>query len=326
MSRTRCLRSRTRPFLRGARSRERSLTSAAHRRCAREQASQVRGARARHAGPSGAAPPSLARRGPARETRDHPSLAPRGLQAPLALEVEAEEPDVRTPRGDDPADPPDGRGKPPLGGRAHSWGAPEAGHPGREANSPAVHEGASTAPSRRADLGNLSRQPRPPGLGVRLPPDLRSMVPTHLRVLHHRPRLAQGRSRGSHSRAEQRLGGAADAQRNPVRHGPRFIIRDRDDKFGRDFDRVAEGVGARVLKTPVRAPRVNAVCERFLGSVRREASTTFSFSMSGTCARCSSNTVATSTSPVLIKASVSSCRSERRRPPEETGRSSRSRF
>ena len=52
----------------------------------------------------------------------------------------------------------------------------------------------------------------------------------------------------------------------PFGTGPRFIIRDRDDKFGRDFDRVAEGVGARVLKTPVRAPRANAVCERFLGA------------------------------------------------------------
>ena len=56
----------------------------------------------------------------------------------------------------------------------------------------------------------------------------------------------------------------------PAGLGPRFIIRDRDDKFGRDFDRAAQGVGARVLKTPVRAPRANAVCERFLGSVRRE--------------------------------------------------------
>jgi transposase InsO family protein len=56
----------------------------------------------------------------------------------------------------------------------------------------------------------------------------------------------------------------------PYGVGPRFIIRDRDDKFGRDFDCAAKGVGARVLKTPVRAPRANAVCERFLGSVRRE--------------------------------------------------------
>jgi transposase InsO family protein len=56
----------------------------------------------------------------------------------------------------------------------------------------------------------------------------------------------------------------------PFGVGPRYIIRDRDDNFGRDFDRAVEGVGARVLRTPVRAPRANAVCERFLGSVRRE--------------------------------------------------------
>jgi transposase InsO family protein len=56
----------------------------------------------------------------------------------------------------------------------------------------------------------------------------------------------------------------------PFGVGPHFIIRDRDDKFGRDFDRAAQGAGARVLKTRVRAPRANAICERFLGSVRRE--------------------------------------------------------
>ena len=55
-----------------------------------------------------------------------------------------------------------------------------------------------------------------------------------------------------------------------TRKGPRFIIRDRDDKYGAEFDRAARGVGTRVLRTPVRAPRANAFCERFLGSVRRE--------------------------------------------------------
>ena len=48
------------------------------------------------------------------------------------------------------------------------------------------------------------------------------------------------------------------------------IIRDRDGKFGGEFDRVAKCVGMRVVKTPVRTPNMNAVCERFLGSVRRE--------------------------------------------------------
>ena len=56
----------------------------------------------------------------------------------------------------------------------------------------------------------------------------------------------------------------------PFEEAPRSLIRDNDDKFGVDFDRVAKTVGIRVLRTPVRAPKANAVCERFLGSVRRE--------------------------------------------------------
>jgi putative transposase len=57
----------------------------------------------------------------------------------------------------------------------------------------------------------------------------------------------------------------------PFGRGPQFIIRDRDDKYGADFDRVAKGVGAKVIRTAVKAPLMNSVCERFLGSVRREA-------------------------------------------------------
>jgi putative transposase len=56
----------------------------------------------------------------------------------------------------------------------------------------------------------------------------------------------------------------------PFGQGPQFIIRDRDDKFGALFDRVAKGAGIRVLRTGVQAPLMNSVCERFLGSVRRE--------------------------------------------------------
>ncbi len=52
--------------------------------------------------------------------------------------------------------------------------------------------------------------------------------------------------------------------------GPRFLIRDNDDKFGTRFDDVAEGTGIKILRTPVRAPNANAFCERFLRSVRAE--------------------------------------------------------
>jgi putative transposase len=52
--------------------------------------------------------------------------------------------------------------------------------------------------------------------------------------------------------------------------GPKYLIRDNDGKFGVTFARVAKTSGIEVLKTPYHAPRANAICERFLGSVRRE--------------------------------------------------------
>lgn len=51
---------------------------------------------------------------------------------------------------------------------------------------------------------------------------------------------------------------------------PRFLIRDRDSRYGQTFTRVAAGRQIEILKTPYRAPKANAICERFLGSVRRE--------------------------------------------------------
>jgi len=56
----------------------------------------------------------------------------------------------------------------------------------------------------------------------------------------------------------------------PFGQGPKYLIRDRDSKFGSCFARVAATSGIKVLKTPFHAPRANAICERFLGSVRRE--------------------------------------------------------
>ncbi|HEY5377400.1 MAG TPA: hypothetical protein VIK01_27155, partial [Polyangiaceae bacterium] len=56
----------------------------------------------------------------------------------------------------------------------------------------------------------------------------------------------------------------------PFGAGLQFIIRDNDGKFGADFGRAAAGAGVHVLRTAVQAPLMNSVCERFLGSVRRD--------------------------------------------------------
>ena len=50
----------------------------------------------------------------------------------------------------------------------------------------------------------------------------------------------------------------------------RFLIRDRGPDFTRSFDAVVQATGARILRTAVQAPRMNAICERLVGTLRRE--------------------------------------------------------
>ena len=65
----------------------------------------------------------------------------------------------------------------------------------------------------------------------------------------------------------------------------RFLIRDRAGQFTDSFDAVFTAAGFRILASPPQAPRANAICERMIGTLRREVFDGCSSSASTTCAR-----------------------------------------
>jgi putative transposase len=56
----------------------------------------------------------------------------------------------------------------------------------------------------------------------------------------------------------------------PANHSYRLVIHDRDSIFSKDVDQSVRHMGLHVLKTPVRTPVANAICERIIGTMRRE--------------------------------------------------------
>ncbi len=51
---------------------------------------------------------------------------------------------------------------------------------------------------------------------------------------------------------------------------PKFLIRDRDTKFGNLFSQIVSDFGIREIITAYRSPWQNGYCERVIGSIRRE--------------------------------------------------------
>ena len=56
----------------------------------------------------------------------------------------------------------------------------------------------------------------------------------------------------------------------PSDHSYRFLIHDRDGIFSPQLDESITHMGLRVLRTPPRSPQANSVCERVIGTLRRE--------------------------------------------------------
>jgi transposase InsO family protein len=56
----------------------------------------------------------------------------------------------------------------------------------------------------------------------------------------------------------------------PADHPYRILIHDRDSIFSKEVDQGVRNMGLRVIKTPVRTPVANSICERVIGTLRRE--------------------------------------------------------
>ena len=53
-------------------------------------------------------------------------------------------------------------------------------------------------------------------------------------------------------------------------HRHQFLLHDRDSIFSRELDASIQALGIRVLKSAPRCPKMNAICERVVGTLRRE--------------------------------------------------------
>ncbi len=87
-------------------------------------------------------------------------------------------------------------------------------------------------------------------------------------VIEHATRRILHVNVTAHPTAEWTLQQLHDAI--PANYGYRFLIHDRDAIFSQQLDQSILHLGLRVLKTPPRSPQANAICERVLGTLRRE--------------------------------------------------------
>ena len=55
-----------------------------------------------------------------------------------------------------------------------------------------------------------------------------------------------------------------------IEHGSRYLIHDRGSIFARSLDESIRNLGLTVLKSPPHSPKANAICERVIGTIRRE--------------------------------------------------------
>jgi putative transposase len=87
-------------------------------------------------------------------------------------------------------------------------------------------------------------------------------------VIEHRSRRLVHCNVTAHPTAAWTLQQLREAVGFEERH--RYLLHDRDSIFAKHLDISVTKLGIRVLKSPPRSPKANAICERVIGTVRRE--------------------------------------------------------
>lgn len=87
-------------------------------------------------------------------------------------------------------------------------------------------------------------------------------------VIHHGSRRLLHVNVTSHPTAAWTLQQLRDVIGNEADH--RYLLHDRDRIFARGLDDSIRNLGPTVLKSPPHSPKANAICERVIGTIRRE--------------------------------------------------------
>jgi transposase InsO family protein len=87
-------------------------------------------------------------------------------------------------------------------------------------------------------------------------------------IVHHESRRVVHIGVTEHPTDERITQQVRDA--TPFEEKPKYLVCGNDKKYGAIFEQLAKASGIEVIHTPYEAPRANAICERFVGSLRRE--------------------------------------------------------
>ena len=91
-----------------------------------------------------------------------------------------------------------------------------------------------------------------------------------VRVRRHRARHAPTGARERDDAPECGLDAAAAARGDCGPDDHKYLIHDRDSIFARHLDDSIRALGLAVLRSPFSSPKANAICERVIGTIRRE--------------------------------------------------------